>query len=111
MIPQQQDFDLYRGDDEQISLLITNDDGSPLSLNGLRFDLQAVADSEVVLELSTENGLITIEQDGVMINISHALTAQAEWKKAKYDLQMTDGSKIKTLLAGKISLIHDITKV
>ena len=108
---QENDIELYRGDDEQYVLSLVNDEGV-ISLDNVRFDLHAVANQKIVLELSTENNLITVEKGEVTLHFNHNLTEQADWRVAKYDLQMTDAlGKVKTVLVGKIMLTADITKI
>ncbi|WP_077475276.1 hypothetical protein [Rodentibacter ratti] len=111
-MPEKHDIALYRGDDTEITVSITDDDGVALPLEGVRADLHALANRDVVLRLSTDDGSITIANNDITLHFNHDLTAQAEWKSAKYDLQITDTQgKVKTLLAGTITLTADITKI
>ncbi|PVX40515.1 hypothetical protein C8D76_10388 [Pasteurella langaaensis DSM 22999] len=106
---------LKRGDDESRLLTLCNQDGSPFDLSDLeRADLHAVAKSkEIVLSLSTTDKSIEIlEQGQMLLTIHHSLTENQQWKIADYDLQLkfTDG-RIKTIIEGQITLVHDVTKL
>lgn len=111
---------LYRGDDTAQLFSLTQN-GTPYDTSQIaRLDLHAVADvpsfgskikSEKVLRLSSDDGIQIIDQGKILVNFSHAMTADATWTRANFDLQatLTDG-RIKTLAQGTISLIHDTTQ-
>lgn len=112
-----QDLKLIRGDDNQIKFwLRVKPDKQLLDLTGCRIDLHAVDsedETQVVLQCSTETGDITVLGAGeVLLMISHSMTANAEWERALYDVQLTDSQGLRhTVLYGKISLYHDRTRV
>lgn len=107
---------LQRGDDEMRLIEFKQDDGSPYDLSNVaRVDMHLATHSGTVLQLSTENGSIQIVDGNsgqLLLNFSHELTQNEKWISAEYDIQLTyqDG-KIKTVLQGQITLLHDITKV
>lgn len=111
-MPEKHDIALYRGDDTEINVFITNDDGSEVILGSERADLHAIANREVVLKLSTEDYSIVLKDNCISLRFDHELTEGADWKSAKYDLQILDAQgKVKTLLAGTITLTADITQI
>ncbi|WP_373766402.1 hypothetical protein [Glaesserella sp.] len=75
-----------------------------------RVDLQAVADDEVVLSLSTTDNTLLIKDNVLLVLVSKQATKGREWIKAKYDVQVTytDGVA-KTIIDGTIKLNHDVT--
>lgn len=75
-----------------------------------RVDLQAVADDEVVLSLSTTDNTLLIKDNVLLVLVSKQATKGREWIKAKYDVQVTytDGVA-QTIIDGTIKLNHDVT--
>lgn len=112
---QKHKFKFFRGDDKSYRLLFRNKDGSPVNLDGVRFDLHVVPEGEAepVISLSSEQGEIEIVGNGeVIVSFAHAHTQTAEWETANYDLQMRDANgKRKTLLYGVVQLIADQTRI
>ena len=111
---------LKRGDDEQylVQILQENADGSqsPFDLSDTaRADLHAKVGNKLELQLSTETGEIGWHNRAtgeLLLEFPHALTENADWLVADYDLQLIDrNDKRKTVLSGRIELSHDITKV
>lgn len=116
-MPSKANITLYRGDDETRVIRLTTTDGAPFDLSQIaRVDLHARADDqpEPVLRLSSETGEILALNPTLgelRVNFAHPLTARADWLEAQFDLQLTSQSgQIKTVLAGKIKLTHDITQ-
>ena len=99
---------LYRGDDETRLVGIKGELDFPFIQ---RIDLHAVAKSEKVFSLSTTDKTIQIVDEGILLDFTHNLTKDAEWKTADYDLQITfKDNRIKTILRGTIELTHDFTR-
>ena len=68
---------------------------------------------DVLLELSTVNGRITIsELDGqIILQIPSAVTELITWTTGVYDLELTGPTGIVTrLLQGKVTVIKEVTK-
>lgn len=106
-------YTIYRGDDVALSpLIFEHSEGVPVDLTGYRLDLHAVSHNDTVLTLSSETGEIQIEPaiGRVTINIPRKLTKDASWRKAKFDLQLTDQQGlVETPVFGTIQLTQDIT--
>lgn len=112
---QKHKFKFFRGDDVSYRLFFRQTNGEPVNLEGIRLDLHAIVEgsTEPQIELSTQNGSISINTEGeVLINFAHTDTQDAEWDIANYDLQLTDiKGKRKTVLYGTIQLIPDQTQI
>lgn len=108
---QKEKLEIVRGDDVSFRLKFQTQDGNPLELLGARFDLHAKVEGQLVLALSTEDDSIRVDEQGILLQFAHAMTADAQWTQAEYDLQCLYNQKRKTLLGGKIKLIKDITEV
>lgn len=108
-----QDLKFVRGDDRAFRLLVHNPDGTPADLTGARLDLHARIDEAdaPVLQLSSENGSIEIAQHRIVLHFTHDATQSAEWETARYDLQLQQAGKRRTILSGKIKLIPDQTRI
>lgn len=106
-------FNWIRGDDEFETLIITDDNDSPVDLSGSRFDLHIVPDkSSEMIKLSTESGEITVNQNEITFHVSHETTQNAQWRTAKWDLQQTtDDNLVRTLCGGNINLKEDVTRI
>ncbi|WGE32606.1 hypothetical protein NYR60_03065 [Actinobacillus genomosp. 2] len=106
-----QKLKLKRGDDHSFRLTFKQN-GAFFNLSQVaRIDLQAIYRSTVVLNISTESGLIEkLSDNSILLNIPHTLTENDQWVQAQYDLQFTfrDG-KVRTVMEGNIELSHDIT--
>lgn len=79
----------------EVDLLYSEADGSPVPLAGLRGRMQVRAGigSPVLLDLSTENGGITLEPDGrlgVIRLFARASQTRVVTDKAVYDLHLID---------------------
>ncbi|MDY2947334.1 MAG: hypothetical protein SOS93_05835 [Mannheimia varigena] len=112
---QKHKFKFFRGDDVSYRLLFRLPNGEAVNLDGIRLDLHAMVEgkTEPQIELSTQNGGVSINTEGeVLINFSHADTQDVDWEIANYDLQLTDTKgKRKTVLYGTIQLIPDQTQI
>lgn len=110
---QKHKFKFFRGDDVSYRLLFALPSGEPVNLTAARLDLHVVAEDELKIALSTENGGIETHENGeVILHFSHADTQAANWENANYDLQITDSlGKRKTVLYGTINLIPDHTRI
>lgn len=108
-----QKLELIRGDDHSIRLLVLNPDKTPVDLSSAEFDLHAKTDDSdnPVIQLSTSDGTIETASGRIVLHFAHDTTKDADWESANYDLQMRKDGKRKTILQGKIKLIHDYTRV
>lgn len=110
-----QKLKFVRGDDVSYRLFFRQKSGVPVDLTGVRFDLHVVTEgsAEPEIELSTQTGGIEIQENGeVLVHFAHALTQEATWETASYDLQLTDAEdKRKTVMHGTVQLIPDYTRI
>lgn len=106
-------LEFVRGDDRSFRLLVLNPDSTPADLSHTTFDLHARLDdqAEPVIQLYSQNGSIEVADGRIVLHFAHELTRDAEWETADYDLQMRKAGKRRTILQGKIKLIHDKTRV
>lgn len=103
------DFEWYRGDDETETLVFESE-GKPVDFTGCEFAMDIVPERGAILHLSLTDGIV-VQGNRMQIVMPHNKTANAEWRSAKYDLQMTDGvGRVKTLCYGSIKLTPDITR-
>lgn len=104
---QKHNLKLIRGDDTS---LIVRVDGYDLS--GIdRVDLQVKVKNQTVISLSSRDHSIAIDGNRIILHFSHEMTQRARWTQGDYDLQLIKQSKIRTIMGGRIDLIHDITEV
>lgn len=112
LLPQLEIF-LYQGDDETAIIEVIDERGKYADFNGYRIDADCydMATSELIWHLSTTTGEIVTRKGEIMLQIPHKYTADAEWEKLAFDLQLTDpNGKIKTIAQGVFSLENDITQ-
>ena len=110
---QTHNLNLYRGDDRDITLSVSDSKGA-IDLSSYQARCQ-VRDStrnngKVLLTLSSDDGSITVADNQLVLHVTHVDTATATWRQATYDVQLTDPQgKVKTIVRGQITLEHDVT--
>ncbi|CAM5591887.1 hypothetical protein [Rhodanobacter lindaniclasticus] len=87
----------------------------PVDLGGYTARMQvraSVAAADVLLELTTENGGITLDSDGtVTLQASATATAAMAWTRGVYDLELVDGGGVVTrLAAGSVEVSREVTR-
>lgn len=110
------DFEIEQGA-TLIKPIVWNDStGAPVNLTGYTAKMQvrqSVASEEVLLELSTTNGKIQLTPltGTITLVFSAATTAAINWKRGKYDLELTsaDGT-VTRLIEGEINISKEITR-
>ncbi|MGC6407546.1 hypothetical protein ACNO7M_02880 [Bisgaard Taxon 45] len=76
-----------------------------------RIDLQAIADDEIVLSLSTTDSTLILKDNYLLMLVSKKLTQGKTWEDGEYDIQVTYNDNVtKTIASGKIKLEHDVTE-
>lgn len=112
---QKHDFNLVRGDDSFYRLVLRQkSDKELIDLTGCQLALQARDDDDnIVLDCRSETGELQVAEKGVVHwHIAHHQTANAEWQRATYDLQLMNANGYrKTILYGTLRLYHDRTRV
>jgi hypothetical protein len=88
---------------------------APKSLSGMTARMQIrpkVSSTEVLLELTTENGMIALNDanKNIIINIPAATTEALSFKSAVYSMEMVEGSTVTPFITGSITLDSEITR-
>ena len=88
---------------------------TPVSLAGLTARMQIrekVTSTTTILELTTENGMISLNDSTkvITITIPAATTAGLTFKTAVYSLEVVDGTTVSPLITGVITLDSEITR-
>lgn len=108
------DTTMNQGDTWRRNLKWNDSAGDPMDLTGYtaRMQLRTSVDSvDVVIELTTGNGRITITlPNQIDVEISAEDTALIDPGSYKYDLEMIAGTDVHKLLRGKIKVIAEVTK-
>ena len=116
------DFTLIQGSDtEDIEFTLTEDDGTPILLNGYTAKAQlrkTVNSSEVLDELTTENSRIVIEdyvEDDitywrVILKFPGSVTKNYTIDKAVYDVDLYIDHKENRILEGCIVINPEVTR-
>lgn len=90
--------------------------GTPMNLAGYSARMQvrkSAQSSDVLLELSTQNGKISISPSTGTITLifSATTTAAINWSRGKYDLELTSsGGDVTRLIEGEINVSKEITR-
>jgi hypothetical protein len=109
------DFQIEQGADLLKPLVWNDSTGNPVILSGYTARLQvrrSVSDTNVLFEMSTANGRISIvpSQGQIVLDFKSADTTPLTWKQGKYDLELTSPTGIVTrLIQGSISISPEIT--
>jgi zona occludens toxin (predicted ATPase) len=110
------DFDIEQGATLIKPIVWKDSTGTAVNLTGWTAKMQvrqSIASEDVLLEMSTSNGKITITPLTGSINLifSAATTAAITWKRGKYDLELTaaDGTVVR-LIEGQITVSQEITR-
>jgi hypothetical protein len=93
-----------------------NSDETPINLSGYTAKLQmrpSQSSTNILLELSTENGGITLtELDGkIELYLAANVTKNLTWSTAVYDLELTQSeTEVHKLVRGGVSITKEITR-
>lgn len=88
---------------------------APVSLNNVSARMQlrpSITSNEVLLELTTENNGIIIDQDlyTITIYISPEDTAALNFSSAVYSLELVRGTDVIPFINGTVSLVKEVTR-
>jgi hypothetical protein len=88
---------------------------TPVDLTGFTARLQmrsSLNDETVQMELTTENGGISISTANytITLNISAADTADIDWTTAVYSLEMISGSVVTQIAEGSVTVSKEVTR-
>lgn len=110
------DFEIEQGADFSLAFRRKGDDGDPIPLTGFTARMQVranVASNTVLLELTTENERLVIdENDGrVTIALDAETTAAVNWRRGVYDLELVSpGGSVTRLVEGAITVSKEVTR-
>ena len=112
----QYNFEIKRGDtwvDPTIQWQDTDGDPIDLSSYTARLTVKDELDGDnTYVELTSGAGEIVLNGAGtgyITFLVSAATTAAWTWEEGEYDLELTLGSVVTTILRGRIRLVGDIT--
>ena len=110
------DFEIEQGATLLKPIVWKDSAGSPVNLTGYTAKMQIrqnVSSPDVLLELSTTNGKLSISAMAGQVTMifSAATTAAITWSRGKYDLELTssDGT-VTRLIEGEITISKEITR-
>lgn len=99
------------------AILIKGADGKPFNLGGYTPEMMVRRHTEggVVLHLTTDNGKITLGGGGLITlsltpSDTSAVFFEGERAMFPYDLEITDGSTVRRLMQGILTLSREITR-
>lgn len=106
MRPQHHDLDLYRGDTYGFEVKVFDGDGKPVDLSGATVDMDIRP-----AHYDPVSPDIQVAKNSIKLHFPAALTRDAGWTRADYDLRLLLGDAVITLLYGKVMLTRDVTKM
>jgi hypothetical protein len=104
------DLVIEQGADFDLVVDVEDDDRSASDLSGWAAQLQAresLAAATAVIDMEPD---VSSTDSTVVIHIPAADTAGYEWLSAVYDLVITDGTAVRRLLQGQISVDPAVTR-
>ena len=106
---------LKKGDDYRKDFYLKDSAGAAVDLTGCSFKMQIRESfsSDVLVELSTENGKIESDAENghIVLVFIPADTSDASWKKAIYDIELKNSTdEIQTIISGTVDLYAEVTK-
>lgn len=112
MEPKEFDFSFPRGDTCPISFTITDNNGDELDFTSAEvyFTLKkSYSTQNSVLQKKKSEGDITIDGINGSLVLEHDDTAELNYGKYVYDIQVKSGDYVKTVLIGEIELTNEST--
>jgi thiamine pyrophosphokinase len=106
---------LDQGSDYDLSITYKDPSGNSINLAGYtaRMDVRVTYSTpSTIIELTTENGMISIDSANGTINLSidAANTANLPISNAVYDLELVSGSSVNRLIEGKFVVNPEVTR-
>jgi len=107
-LPDIVNLELYRGDDFQFTLVVTNQDGSPADLSGFTATAQVRISAEDAGVAGTITAVIT--GNNITCSLAHTISATLP-NAAVWDCQLTSAAgKLTTIVAGDVTMTADVTR-
>ena len=105
----------HQGDTLGMLLTWKDEDDSLVDLTGYtaRMQLRPSVDSdEITLELTTENGRITLGDAAgtIELDVDATDTAAILVSTYRYDLEMVNGSNVRKLIKGRFKMLGEVTR-
>lgn len=110
------DLVMQQGSDFNHVVSVTDNDGSIFVLTGYTARMQvrsAVASATVLSELSTANGMITVNAlaGQLTLSIPNAVTSTYTWRSGVYDLEIISaGGVVTRIMEGNMTLSLEVTR-
>lgn len=105
-------LEIKQGDTFHLEILWTDSEGVPVDMAGCtaRMQLRRLPGEPVLLDMSTENGRITLSDGSIVIDVDAAAMRELTVPDGAFDLQISysDG-RVQTILGGLFRLIPDVT--
>ena len=104
------DLCVYRGDTGRFQVDVVNADGTPANISGATWDadIRPSADDTLVMASMTVAPVAGLP-GSVIVTLSATDSASLEGDGV-YDLQMTLGGNVETLLRGKVTVTEDVSR-
>lgn len=111
-MPSTIDLSIYAGDDYAADIAVTDADGAPSDLTGYTAQSQIRTSVSDVTPDGVAQFSASIQGNIVTIVLDHDVTKTLTRPTYYWDLQLIDGNGwITTLLAGKLAVTKEITKI
>lgn len=111
MVPAKQDIKVMRGDTEIFNISLADSSGSPINLTGDTFASQIRYTRDDATAAAVFSCVVTNAVGGVVqLTLSSASSAALTAGTAYWDLQRTSGGSVSTVLAGKCTVLADVTR-
>lgn len=111
-----QELTIEQGTDWDDEILVTDDEtGDPIDLTGYtaRSDIKRGPDDAALIEMSTDNGRITINAatGSIQRQLTAAITGALTWSRAQHDLILISaGGVVTRLCEGPVTVLARITE-
>lgn len=111
MVPAKQDIKIMRGDTEVINVTIVNPDSTPVNLTGDTFASQIRYNRDDNTIAASFSCVVTNPTGGIVtLTLSAAASSALNDGLAYWDLQRTSGGSVSTIVAGKCTVLADVTR-
>lgn len=111
--PASYNISYYHGDTLELDFSPKNADGTAFALSGFgaQMDIAEARGLGASVSLSTTNGEISIANDTISVVMPAAYSTQLDAAKGYvYDLQISDGTLVYTIVTGNITITEDVTQ-
>ncbi|CAB4151542.1 hypothetical protein UFOVP587_21 [uncultured Caudovirales phage] len=111
MVPAKQNITITRGDTEVFNITLLDSVSAPINLTGSTFMAQIRYEYDDTAIAASFTCTVTDAVNGVVnMTLTSAASQALVAGPAFWDLQRTVGDVVNTLLAGKCTILHDVTR-